>query len=115
MEEYMEEFYDEIAGKKLNAEEVMRARRGELDEVERLQVWDKADIDECWRHTGKSPITARWVDGNKGDEENHNYRSRFVAREIKSKYGGTGREDLFAATLPWEAIKLRLSKFTTDY
>ena len=38
---------------------------------------------------------------NKGDEENPEYRSRLVAKEIKKDK----REDLFAATPPHEANK----------
>ena len=34
--------------------------------------------------TGKPPITTRWVDVNKGDDENPNYRSRLVARQLKA-------------------------------
>ena len=31
---------------------------------------------------GKPPISVKWVDVNKGDDLNPNYRSRLVAREI---------------------------------
>ena len=40
-----------------------------------------------------------WVDANKGDKENPEYRRRLVAKEIKRDK----REDLFAATPPLEA------------
>ena len=33
--------------------------------------------------TGKPPITARWVDVNKGDNINPNIRSRLVAWQIR--------------------------------
>ncbi len=51
---------------------------------------------ECWEQTGKAPIGVRWVDINKGDEINPEYRSRLVAKEIKID----GRDHLFAATPP---------------
>ena len=38
---------------------------------------------EYARRAGKVPITMKWVDRNKGDNERHNYRSRLVCREIK--------------------------------
>ena len=40
------------------------------------------------------PIGCRWVDINKGDEDNPEYRSRLVAKEIKKDRN----QDLFAAT-----------------
>lgn len=47
------------------------------------------------------PIKLRWVDINKGDESKPIYRSRVVAKEIK-----TGRRpDLFAAAPPIEHLK----------
>ena len=51
-----------------------------------------------------------WVDINKGDDEDPDYRSRFVAKEIKRDT----REDLFAATPPLEAIKLLFSLAVTE-
>ena len=115
MEQYMEDYYDDVTGKILDSNEVMKARQNEIDELIRLQVFDKVHTDQCWQHTGRAPITARWIDIDKGDEQKHVYRSRFVAREIKSKYGGAEREDLFAATPPWEAIKLLLSNIVTNH
>ena len=58
---------------------------------------------------GKIPITMRWIDINKGDQENPNYRSRIVARELNTHK----RDDLFAATPPLEALKLVLSMTAT--
>ena len=50
-----------------------------------------------------------WIDVNKGDAVDTNYRSRLVAREIKTDV----RPDLFAATPPLEAMKLVLSMLTS--
>ncbi len=47
----------------------------------------------------------KWVDANKGDEENPEYRCRLVAKEIKKD----NREGLFAATPPLEAKKMLFS------
>ena len=55
---------------------------------------------------GKPLITTRWVDTNKGSEEEPNYRARLVAREIKKD----NRLDLFSATPPLEAMKALISK-----
>ena len=50
-------------------------------------------------------ISVRWIDINKGDSQNLNYRFRLVAREINTNK----RDDLFAATPPLEALKVILS------
>ena len=50
------------------------------------------------------------MDVNKGDDQNLEYRSRLVAKEIKKDK----REDLFAATPPLEAKKILLSMAATQ-
>ena len=55
----------------------------------------------------KPPISTRWIDVNKGDETNPNYRSRWVARDFKGD--DKDRDGLFAATPPLEAKKLLIS------
>ena len=51
---------------------------------------------------GHKVIGARWLDINKGDDREPNYRARLVGKEIKTD----SRLDLFAATPPLEAIKV---------
>ena len=58
---------------------------------------------------GKLPITVKWVDVNKGDDDEPNYRSRLVAREIKRR----GEESIFAPTPPLEALRVILSLLAT--
>jgi len=104
------EFRDNMTGKPLEAHMVRTARQEEMDEVNKHQVYDKVPIEECWAKTGKAPIGTRWVDINKGDDVNPEYRSRLVAKEIN-----TGkRDDLFAATPPLEAKKALLSMAVTE-
>ena len=67
-----------------------------------MGVYKKVWNSECWQVTGKPPIGVRWVDVNKGDEVHPEYRSRLVAKEIKTD----NRTDWFAATPPLEAKKL---------
>ena len=50
--------------------------------------------------------TTRWIDTDKGDAENPNYRLRLVGREIKTDE----RLDLFAATPPLESLRYIISK-----
>ena len=71
-------------------------------------IWEEVDVEECWDRTGKGPIGVRWVDTNKGSEENPDVRCRLVARDFKS--GRKDREDLFAATPPLEMKRLLVAK-----
>ena len=68
-------------------------------------MYEKVKEEECWEKTGRAPIRVRYLDINRGDEKNKEYRSRFVVQEIKRD----NREDLFAATPPLEAKKLLFS------
>ena len=54
----------------------------------------------------KKPTQVKWLDISKGDEENFEYRSRLVAKEIKTD----NRLDLFEPTPPLEAKKLIFSQ-----
>ena len=54
-------------------------------------------------------IKTRWVDINKGDDENPNYRSRLVGKEFN-----TGPVDgLFAGTPPLEAVRFLIHEAAT--
>jgi hypothetical protein len=74
-------------------------------------VWIKKPRGEATRRTGRPPISVRWVDVNKGDDQNPKYRSRLVARQLKvlDKSG----ESFFAPTPPLEALRAVLSGATT--
>ena len=72
-------------------------------------VYEKVNIDEARKYTGKNPIGVKWIDINKGDERDPEYRSRLVAKEIAYKKD----ELMFAATPPLEAKKLLFSKAVT--
>ena len=69
----------------------------------------RAEVRVCGKDE-QGPSKGRWVDVNKGDDANPNYRSRYVAKEIKAIYGGNQREDVFAAMPPLESLKLLISK-----
>ena len=91
-----------------------RHAQNEFDELDRLNVYDVTDVSECWKPTRTAPISAGWIDINKGDLTVPVYRSRFTSREIKSKYGRGHREELFAGTPPWEVIKILVSNVATN-
>ena len=80
------------------------ARREEMGYVRSMRVYDKVP-----RASGPGkPIPVRWVDTNKGTEEEPNYRSRIVAKELKATHPGDPAE-LYAATPPLEAVKMIIS------
>ena len=73
-------YRDDLTGQLLPPELVHAARKKELDYFEAKKVWEKKAVGEARRVTGRPPITVRWVDVNKGDNQNPNIRSRLVAR-----------------------------------
>ena len=109
-EEGGEEAWDDVTGKRLRIDGVRRARNEEIIEFKKHGVYIKVPIEECYRVTGKAPLKIRWIDINKGDDDNEENRSRLVAKEIKRDK----REDLFAATPPLEALKILLSLAVTE-
>ena len=102
-------FFDDITGQPLNAELVRAARQKELEYFNSKGVWSTRPSDEAVRVTGRKPISVRWVDTNKGDDDCPNIRSRLVAREIRP----AGVESIFAPTPPLEALRTVLSLATT--
>ena len=86
------------------------ARRKELEYFESMKVWLKKPREDSFKHMGKPPISVRWIDVNKGDDANPEYRSRLVAREIRR----FGEEPIFAPTPPLEALRTVLSLAATS-
>ena len=75
-----------------------------------MRVYEKVKIEECRAVTGAAPIPVRWVDINKGDNIDPNYRSRLVAKEFKTD----NRPEWFAATPLGECLKMLMSKMAAD-
>ena len=61
------------------------------------------------RQTGGKLIDTRWIDTNKADEENPEYRSRLVGREFKTETD----DSLYASTPPLESLRVVLSWAST--
>ena len=76
-----------------------------MEEVRKHNVYTIVPEEECWNVTGQKPIGTKWVDVNKGDKVNPVYRSRLVAKEIKTDK----RNYLFAVTPPLEGKNLLFS------
>ena len=86
---------DDVSGKPLNSERVTLARSDELAYIRKMGVYRKVPLADCFAATGRWPIKVKWIDINKGDEQQELYRSRLVAQELRSH---EWRDDVFAAT-----------------
>ena len=78
----------------LRPELVVKARATEIEYFKSIGVYDivaRSQIDEC----GGKRIDTRWIDTNKADELNPEYRSRHVVREFNS-----GNDDSLYASTP---------------
>ena len=102
--------WDDRTGESLDPKEVRKARSIEMAYVRSKGVWEKISRSEACRR-GIKIIQTRWLDINKGDMWNPNYRSRFVGKEYNN--GKNGDVSWFAATPPLEALKLIVSDAAT--
>ena len=89
-----------MSGQVLDKGLVAVARQKELKYFLAKQVWLKRLRYEAYQVTGKRPISVKLVDVNKGDDVNHNYSSRWVARDILLP----GEEAVFAPAPPLEGL-----------
>ena len=105
-DEIIMQAWDDVTGKELKPDQVMAARREEMEYVDSMGVYDVVPVADCWKATGKPPIKSRWVDINKGDDLRPNYRSRWVAQQIKTD---NGQWEFFSGTPPLEAIRFLVS------
>ena len=79
----------------------IEARKLEMKFFRDMKVYSKVPRSEAYIN-GAKVITTKWLDINKGDDQEPNYRSRLVGRELKLD----NRLDLFAATPPLEALRI---------
>ena len=100
-----EQYHDSVSGQPLEPGLVRNARAEEIRYLHQYNVYKKVPISVMHDRNGKL-IDTRWVDVNKGDNSNKNYRSRIVAREIKKD----SRQDLFAATPPLMSMRMLISE-----
>ena len=89
-------------------EDVEAGRREEVAYMQKRVIWVETPIEECWRKTGKAPISVRWVDTEKEIDGQVDVRSRLVARDFKKgRGGGKEKEDsIFASTPPLEGLPM---------
>ena len=105
-EEYVESFFDNLTGRELLPDLVRQARASELEFIQELGVWKIVPRHEL--PEGTVVVKGRWVDINKGDADRPNYRSRYVAKEIKKGSKGSLVAEFFAAMPPLSCSKLLL-------
>ena len=74
----------DIKDVELDLKKVRGARRLEMGYVRSRRVYKYAKRAEAIR-LGHKIIGVKWVDTNKGDEEEENYRSRLVARRVSQQ------------------------------
>ena len=103
-------YYDEITGAILDPTLVQNARKAEIEYMHKLQVYVESTLDECHRY-GLKPIPMRWIDINKGDNDNPNIRCRAVLQETRgrSDLGPNDITSTFAGTPPLEGLKAIVS------
>ena len=100
--------WDDLTGMKLDAGKVVEARGKEVTYIRDKRVYDKVPRQQALRNKWKI-IKTRWIDINKGDDENPVYRSRLVGKEFND-----GQMDgLFAATPPLEALRFLVHEAAT--
>ena len=104
-DELLDQAWDDHTGKSLNAKKVKEARQLGMEYYDKMHVFDKVPIAQCWERTGKAHLKARWVDIDKGTR----YRGRWVAKQFK----GSDSEEWFAATPPIEALRALISHTTS--
>ena len=90
--------WDDVSGGELDPVLTLEAREEEMEQFRKHEVYEKVREEVCWSVTGKGPIGTRWIDINKGDDANPEYRSRLVAQQIKHN---PGEKNIFAATPLW--------------
>lgn len=97
-------FWDDVNGKVLDSEGVRKARRDEIDFVQKMKLYDIRPVSECCSKTGGAPIRTRWVDTDKGGGK---LRSRVVAMDFKT--AGGPRRDLYSPPPLLEVVKALLA------
>ena len=96
--------FDDVKGGELPVDLVKKARAVEMEFVKEREIYEYRPVSECIKKTGKPPVGVKWVDTNKGDDEQPLVRSRLVAMEFKRSWIAKW----FAATPPMEAIRVLL-------
>eukprot|EP00971_Amphidinium_carterae_P347051 6488867-Amphidinium_carterae.1 len=109
------EFTDNVTGLTLDPKLVQEARRSELEYINKKEVWQKIPRSEA-KARNIPIIKGRWVDVNKAKDKDcaPNYRSRWVAKEIKKGVKSSLVSEFFAAMPPTSSSKTLLALAMTS-
>ena len=88
------DYTDELTGGTLLRDDVAKARMEEMRWYEKFQAFEEVTGETSVSRTGRKPMSCRWRDTNKGDNERVEVRSGL---EIKQK----GTDSNFAGTHHW--------------
>ena len=100
--------WDDLTSMKLDASKVIEARRKEMSYVKDKRVWTKIPRAVA-QSKGWKIVKTRWIDINKGDDENPVYRSRLVGKE----FNDGSMDGIFAGTSPLEALRYIIHEAAT--
>ena len=87
------------------------ARKEDMATNVNQKTYDEVPVAEIWKVTGKGPSGSRWIHISKVDEDNPEYRSRLVSKEINR----SSSAEMSAATPPLEAKQKLCSMAVTDF
>ena len=104
-------FVDANTGLPLDEGLCLAARKKDIDYFKSKVVWEMRSVKKARAKMGRSPISGRWIEINKGDDQAPNIRSRFVAREIRT----AGKDVIFAPVPPLESLRMIRSMTTTKF
>ena len=100
--------WDDLTGMRLDGQKVMEARGKEVDYIRGKKVWIKIPRSTAVAK-GIKIVKGRWIDINKGDDENPMYRSRYVGKE----FNDGSMDGLFAGTPPLESLRYLVHEAAT--
>ena len=89
-----------MSGTESDAHLALKARLEGMEQFQKRGSCETVKEEVCWAVAGKGPIGTRWIDVDKSNVDNPEYRSRLVAQQFKRK---SKENDIFAATPPLEA------------
>ena len=98
---------DDVKGNELDPERVAEARRLEIEWFNSRGVYTKVPRVQS---KGHKVIRCRWVDANKGDIANPDYRSRLVGKEFANEVD----PDPYASMPPLEGLRFVVSTAATS-
>ena len=101
--------WDDVTNAELLPELIKQAREVEMGYFAKFGVYEYATKAQQQQQTFGKMIGIRWVDVNKGDSEEPEYRSRLVGRELNE-----GKDKaLCAATPRLDALRIIISHAAT--